>query len=65
METKTKQTFELSEEDLHNAIRDWVNWKYGKTGDIKIDVSVKTITTGFGMMERDAHEVVVKAERDA
>lgn len=65
MEAKTKQTFELSEEDVENAIREWVNGKYGKTGDIRVIVDVKTITTGFGYSEHTRHEVIVKAERDA
>lgn len=65
LEAKTKQTFELSEEDTMQAIQDWIEKKHGKNNEIRVDISVKTITTGFGYSEHTRYEVIVKAERDA
>ncbi len=57
MNSKTTQTFELSDEDVKTAIAEFVGKRYGAGGEVKV-------TTGMGMNEHDEMRVKVTATRE-
>lgn len=60
----TRQTFELSEQDVRVAIAQYIETKFGRQGTLTVTVGVATKTTGYGTNERDEHVARVTAWRD-
>ncbi len=61
---KTRQTFELSEDDVKVAVAEYIERKFGADGKLSVSVGVGSVTTGFGMSEHDKHVVSVSASRE-
>jgi len=59
----------LSNEDVREAVSEWLKQKglFGSDDKIKVELNVKTETRGYGMHEQDFHvvEVVAIAERSS
>jgi len=62
--SKTKQSFELSEEDIKRAVSEFIEREYGAGAPLTVDVGVHTVTRGYGTNEHDAHEFSVTATRE-
>ena len=65
MNTKTKQTFELSEEDVRTAIAEFIENRFGAGSELTVSIGFKTVSTGYGMNERDDQVMRVTAAREA
>ena len=64
-QSKTIQSFELSEEDVGTAVSEFIEKRHGAGPKIKVEVRVGVKTIGMGMSERDTHVVEVSASREA
>ena len=63
IKSKTTQTFELSDEDIKEAIRELIEKQYGKGQPIAVRLSVKTTYEGCGTAEGPDYVPVITAER--
>lgn len=60
---KMTQSFELSDADIKQAVREYIENRFGVGGELKVDCRVATVTTGYGMQESDSHVVKITATR--
>lgn len=60
----TRQVFELSNQDIRIAVKEYIERKFGKLGTLTISVRVDTVTRGYGMQEHESHEVAITATRE-
>lgn len=65
MNTKTTQSWELSEDDIKVAIAEWLEKKFGKGNPITVSVRAVAYSSGFGMNESVSYRAEITAKRDA
>ena len=64
MKNKSTQTFELSESDIKEAVRDWIEKKHSSLKPLTVSISPRTATTGIGMNEHDETTICITATRE-
>lgn len=64
MNTKSTQSWELSKEDVQEAVANWLEDKFGLGKPITVSLRAVAVSTGFGMNEGTSYEVEVTAKRD-
>lgn len=64
MNTKTTQSWELSQDDIKTAIAEWLEKKFGAGKPITVSINVRTVSTGFGAGEGYDHVAEIVAKRE-
>ena len=64
MRTNSIQSFELNDLDVAEAIKEWIEKKFGPGNPISVDVSTNPVTCGFGPGEHTEYRVKITAKRD-
>lgn len=64
MNTKSTQSWELSQEDVTEAITEWLEKKFGAGKPITVSLRAVAVSTGYGMNEGTTYVPEITAKRE-